>query len=313
MNLDGLSSTDLPTGIWAVGGEAADNSDSDNLYIIDSGGNFYTEQEYKTTGPESGVVTTDDLAVTFFEFEPLFAEINVAHRRFTIGDAGEKTIHLAAPVPGCRSSTPGHGGFESLTLHEPIPTPSPTPPTLTIERAGKTTRSSSNPLPRTGRRRSGPRQRRRRRDRRLRRQPPGARSAAGRPELRGHQPERLRDRQRRGLRRTRRHVPQGAGLPGSTGRRSEEAAIVDPMTGGHRQSRLPQQWRLHRHADGVPRRRHAGLSHANRNGRQRQAGGQRRCGCRDRRSGDVLSLQLLPRSGKRHLDGHGELRRRERR
>ena len=149
VNLNGLSSTDLPTGIWTVAGEASDHSDNDNLYIIDSEGAFYTEQEYKTTGPESGVVTTDDLAIHFFEFEPLVADINVVSRRFTIGDAGEKMIRIADAGSGMsKVDDMGTVSFESLTFKNPMPDPAnpSAPPTFTIEGGQENDRIVIEPL-----------------------------------------------------------------------------------------------------------------------------------------------------------------------
>ena len=123
VNIDGMSSAELPSGLWILGGEGIDDND---ILQIDGPTTEVVEYGYHTTGSESGTIVMDDLAIHFYEFEPIIDRLSVVNRSFTIGTSGAQIVQLgdSAADPGMSTIESGDAEalFESLTFTNPTGT-----------------------------------------------------------------------------------------------------------------------------------------------------------------------------------------------
>ena len=121
IDIPGLTSGALPTGIWLVAGEAAMGGDNDDLTLTDSGTppTVLTNSDYTTGGSEAGTIAMDALTVHFFEFEPITDSLHVLNRTFSIGTAGEVNIAMTDGIGVSTIADPTTHAFESITFTAP--------------------------------------------------------------------------------------------------------------------------------------------------------------------------------------------------
>ena len=92
--------------------------------MLDSAENPYSHQDYKTTGPESGVITTVDFPIHFHEFEPIVDTLTVGQRTFITGTPGAQAVHIGQGGGGTVGMSTiddmGAGAFERMTFKNPL-------------------------------------------------------------------------------------------------------------------------------------------------------------------------------------------------